>query len=43
MGRNHGRILGIDKFQITLVEIITDGGTGFLERPKIIRMSERGK
>lgn len=43
MGRNHGRILGIDKLQITLVEIITDGGTGYLERPKIIRMSEGGK
>lgn len=43
MGRNHGRILGIDKIQITLVEIITDGGTGYLERPKIIRMSEAGK
>lgn len=43
MGRNHGRILGIDKIQITLVEIITDGGTGYLERPKIIRMSEGGK
>lgn len=43
MGRNHGRILGIDKVQITLVEIITDGGTGYLERPKIIRMSEGGK
>jgi type IV pilus assembly protein PilP len=43
MGRNHGRILGIDNRQITLVEIITDGGTGYLERPKVIRISEGGK
>lgn len=41
LGRNHGRIVGIDKLQVTVVEIISDGSSGYLERPKVIRLAER--
>ena len=40
MGRNHGRIIGIDNLQITVVEIIPDGSSGYLERPKVIRLQQ---
>lgn len=43
LGRNHGKILGIDKLQVTLVEIISDGSSGYLERPKILRLAEAGQ
>lgn len=40
MGRNHGRIVGISNNQISLVEIVPDGGNGWVERPKVLKLDE---
>jgi len=40
MGRNHGRIVGISNNQISLVEIVPDGGNGWVERPKVMKLIE---
>jgi len=40
MGRNHGRIVGIDNTQISLLEIVPDGGNGWVERPKVLKLVE---
>jgi type IV pilus assembly protein PilP len=40
MGRNHGRIVGITNNQINLVEIVPDGGNGWVERPKTMKLVE---
>lgn len=39
MGRNHGKIVGLDNYQINLLEIVPDGSTGWIERPKIIKLA----
>jgi len=40
MGRNHGRIININNNQISLVEIVPDGGNGWVERPKVMKLIE---
>jgi len=40
MGRNHGRIINIDNTQISLVEIVPDGVSGWIERPKVLKLVE---
>jgi type IV pilus assembly protein PilP len=40
MGQNYGRIVAITESQIQLVEIISDGLGGFLERPAAIGLSD---
>lgn len=41
LGRNHGRIIKIDRGQIEVVEIVPDGEGGWLERPRILSLQER--
>ncbi len=41
MGKNHGRITSMDKRNIELIEIVPDGAEGWVERPKVIRLSEK--
>jgi type IV pilus assembly protein PilP len=41
LGRNHGRILGIDEAKIDVVEIVPDGEGGWLERPRSLSLKER--
>jgi type IV pilus assembly protein PilP len=40
MGQNYGRIVAISDSEIQLVEIISDGLGGFLERPAAIGLSD---
>jgi type IV pilus assembly protein PilP len=40
MGRNHGRIVGIGETQIDVVEIVTTGDGGWIERPQTLTMQE---
>lgn len=39
-GQNHGRIIALDDSEIRLVEIISDGLGGWIERPAAIALSE---
>ena len=40
MGQNYGRIVAISDSQIQLVEIISDGLGGYLERPAAIGLAD---
>jgi type IV pilus assembly protein PilP len=40
MGQNYGRIVGISDSEIQLVEIISDGLGGYLERPAAIGLTD---
>ncbi len=40
MGQNYGRITGITESEITLVEIISDGIGGYLERDAAVSLSD---
>ena len=39
-GQNHGRIIALNDSEIRLVEIISDGLGGWIERPAAIALSE---
>jgi type IV pilus assembly protein PilP len=41
LGRNHGRILGIEESRVDVVEIVPDGEGGWLERPRSLSLKER--
>jgi len=40
IGQNDGRIMEINQSEITLIEIVSDGMGGFLERPAAVALSE---
>ncbi len=40
MGRNHGKVLKIGEAQIELIEIISDGRTGWIERPRSLVLDD---
>ena len=42
LGRNHGRITGIEENRVDVVEIVPDGEGGWLERPRTLSLAERG-
>jgi type IV pilus assembly protein PilP len=42
LGRNHGRITGIEEGRIEVMEIVPDGEGGWLERPRTLSLPERG-
>ena len=41
LGRNHGRIVGINDDRVEVVEIVPDGEGGWLERPRTLTLKER--
>lgn len=41
LGRNHGRIQGVNEAAIDVVEIVPDGEGGWLERPRSLSLKER--
>ena len=41
MGRNHGMILGVNAVQIDVIEIVSDGQEGWIERPRTIVLNEK--
>ncbi|MDQ2076513.1 pilus assembly protein PilP [Marinimicrobium sp. ABcell2] len=42
LGKNHGRIVAADRNQVELMEIVSDGGGGWVERPRIIELRING-
>ncbi len=40
IGQNEGRILSVSESEITLVEIVSDGLGGYIERPAAVALSE---
>lgn len=41
MGKNHGRIVGVDIGRIDLIEIVPNGYGGWLERPRTISLDDQ--
>jgi len=41
MGKNHGKIVETTESKIELIEIVSDGLDGWVERPKVIALSEK--
>ena len=41
MGKNHGKIVTADRAQIEVLEIVSDGANGWVERPRIIKLEEK--
>ena len=41
MGKNFGRIISTEKTQIEIMEIVADGSSGWVERPRIIKLEEK--
>ncbi|MFL0796173.1 MAG: pilus assembly protein PilP [Cellvibrionaceae bacterium] len=42
IGKNHGRVVTTNRDKIELIEIVSDGRDGWLERPKTIQLSGTG-
>lgn len=42
LGRNHGQIVEISEDQVTLIEIVSNGGEGWVERPRTLKLMEKG-
>lgn len=40
VGKNHGRIIETEENKIELIEIVSDGLDGWVERPRVIALSE---
>ena len=38
MGKNFGKIISTEKAQLEVMEIITDGSNGWVERPRVIKL-----
>jgi type IV pilus assembly protein PilP len=41
MGKNYGKIISTEKAQIEVMEIVADGSSGWVERPRIIKLEEK--
>ena len=41
MGKNYGKIIATEKAQLELMEIVADGSSGWVERPRIIKLEEK--
>ncbi|MCZ6829383.1 MAG: pilus assembly protein PilP [Gammaproteobacteria bacterium] len=39
LGRNHGKIVEVTEVYIAVIEIVSDGNEGWVERPRSIRLS----
>lgn len=40
VGRNHGKVVGIDQGSVDIIEIVPDGHGGWLERPRAIKLRD---
>ena len=40
LGTNHGRVVAINDTEIQIIEIVTDGDQGWLERPRTLTLRE---
>jgi type IV pilus assembly protein PilP len=41
MGKNHGKIISVTADQLDLLEIVSDGLGGWVQRPRTIKLSEK--
>lgn len=41
LGKNHGRIVSASRTHISVVEIVTDGLDGWIERPRTLQLKEK--
>ena len=41
MGKNYGKIITASESQIEVMEIVADGSSGWVERPRIIKLEEK--
>jgi len=41
LGRNHGKIVSAERSELELLEIVADGASGWVERPRIIELKEK--
>lgn len=41
LGKNHGRIVSAEPAELELLEIVADGASGWVERPRIIELKEK--
>jgi type IV pilus assembly protein PilP len=41
LGKNHGKIVVTADRQIELIEIVSDGADGWVERPKVLQLAEK--
>ena len=41
LGKNHGKIVAANNAELSLVEIVSDGLEGWLERPRTIKLQEK--
>ena len=41
VGKNHGRIVATSEVKLDLIEIVSDGLDGWVERPRILALSEK--
>ncbi len=41
MGKNHGKVVATTKSQVDIIEIVTDGLDGWVERPRTLKLKEK--
>ncbi len=41
VGKNHGKVMMVDNTKIELIEIVSDGLDGWLERPRVLALVEK--
>ena len=41
MGKNHGKIVAVDNTKIEVLEIVSDGLDGWVERPRFVALAEK--
>lgn len=41
LGKNHGKVVVAGERQIELIEIVSDGADGWVERPKVLQLVEK--
>lgn len=41
LGKNHGRIMATKETKVEMVEIVSDGLKGWVERPRVLALSEK--
>ena len=41
VGKNHGRIISTQETKLELIEIVSDGLKGWVERPRVLALSEK--
>jgi type IV pilus assembly protein PilP len=41
IGQNHGKVVAVDNSKIELIEIVSDGLDGWVERPRLLALSKK--